>query len=103
MPRDELLNGVQTEKPKPWVRLHLVPQTEESGMPQWIVGRLEQELPQWIVLSNVIEADEDSGEPMERKHRDMVNRTYVWRCEILGINKPKITSEADDEWPGGMG
>jgi hypothetical protein len=68
-------------------------------MPDFIIGLLQESTPANYVLSNVIEEGEH-GEPIERRDFDFVNRTYVWRCEMIGAQKPFVASE-DDE--GGLG
>lgn len=70
---------------KPWVKLHLAAQTQPSVIPEFIIGRLEQEAPTSYVLSSVIEEVEtsDTFEVQARQGLDFINRTYVWRLEIL--------------------
>jgi hypothetical protein len=80
-------------------------------MPPFIVGKLQQELPSGYVLTNVLEPVNDERLVVgyrieERNFFDTINRTYVWRCEILG-GKPDLdempgASEADYD-TGGMG
>lgn len=84
----------EPERSKPWVRLHLAPQSEGT-MPQMIIGKLDQETDRYFVLTNVLEASE------ERTHKDFISRTYVWRCEILGTQKPDLELDDDFGYEGG--
>lgn len=70
---------------KPWVRLYLVPQTQPSPMPEFIVGKLEQETPSSYMLSSVIEEvdTEDGLSVQATEGMSFINRTYIWRLEIL--------------------
>jgi hypothetical protein len=100
------------KKSNPWVKLHLVPQTENnSAMPPFIIGKLESETPSSYVLSRVIERVETSEafQYMERKAMDFINRTYVWRVEILTemptvdeLNASEAGKYFDDD-DGGLG
>lgn len=96
-----LANSVPPPQPKPWVKLHFEAQHERSNMPDFIVGVLQKETPTHYVLSNVLEENEDF-DTVERKEMDFFSKTYVWRCEIIGAQKPFISTSEDDE-EGGLG
>lgn len=89
-----------------WVRLHLVPQTEgNSTMPPHIIGVLTQETPSAYVLMKVLEEVEtDLGWTLQPKEgMDFINRTYVWRCEILP-EPPQLDGMEDPyNGEGGLG
>jgi len=76
------------------------PQSERSNMPPFVIGVLQKETPTHYVLSNVLEENEEY-ETVERRELDFFSKTYVWRCEILGTQKPFITASEVDE--GGLG
>jgi len=87
-----------------WVRLHLERQSESSNMPDSIIGFLTDETPGAYVLSKVIDFEEDEYykvTPKEDNTINMINRTYVWRCEILG-NMPTF-EDYNGESTGGLG
>ena len=71
-------------RPKPWVKLHIMAQTEGSMAPPYIIGILQGESGTHYTLTNVIEYFDDEGQPIERKYPDVISKTYVWRCEIIG-------------------
>lgn len=87
-----------------WVRLHLVPQTESSEMPLYFDGYLTQETPGSYVLTKTIVVEEDEDFDVTTKvveELNFVNRTYVWRCQVLGSAPLDITMPT--LFGGGMG
>lgn len=71
-------------------------------MPPFIIGLLESETPSGYMLSNVLEEDAETYDMRHRSGLDFINRTYVWRCEVLGPTLPfEISGNAGDE--GGLG
>jgi hypothetical protein len=79
-------------------------------MPPYIIGRLQQEIPTGYVLSNVLEPVEDQSADSgfridERTTFDVVSRTYVWRVEMMGQNRPDImgTQQYIEGMSGGLG
>jgi hypothetical protein len=86
----------QQVKPKPWVKLHMMPQTEVGHtMPPYIIGILQGESPTHYTLTNVLDGMDENGEMVERKYPDVFSKTYVWRCEIIGDKLPN--NVIDDE------
>lgn len=88
-----------------WVRLHLERQSGESFMPPYIVGLLSSETPGTYMLTKVIEyrenEDELTMEPFEVAQHNHINKTYVWRCEVLGEQAPIDETPYNGE--GGLG
>lgn len=89
------------------MKLHLAKQSEGCHMPPYIIGKLIQELPNSYCLSNVLDPVQDDNHPRgyrmeERKFQDYVNRTYVYRTEILGL-KPDFDDDNFTDDGGGLG
>lgn len=81
-----------------WVRLHLVPQTEgNSTMPTFIEGFMKEETPGSYVLMPTIEVNEYGERFLDEKNMNLVNRTYVWRCQVL---REKPPTDEDEEYNG---
>jgi hypothetical protein len=97
-----------------WVRLHLAPQTEDSSMPPYVVGLMTGETAAAYVLNPMLEKveeyDEEYGDIIATDTiapigMNFINKTYVWRCQILE-EKPDIdsmTSEDSLDSEGGLG
>ena len=89
-----------------WVRLWFVPQTEMTVMPPFIEGFLVEETPGSYVLSKVMVDHENEDtyqlERVEQVGYNFINRTYVWRCEVLGHN-PAGSGEVAYNGEGGLG
>lgn len=85
-----------------WVRLHIAPQTDNTIMPPTVTGLLTGETATSYILNPLLELVEDTetGEPAYlQAGMNMVNRTYVWRVQILE-NKPEVEHT---EEPQGLG
>lgn len=90
------------------MKLYLAKQCDTSRMPPFIVGKLMVNEPAGFTLSNVLSMVADphtvSGFRVEEnKFFDVINRTYVYRVEILG-GKPDLTPEEvyeGEEYEGG--
>lgn len=78
---------MEQNQPNTWVRLYLEKQSENSSMPDSIVGVLSQETPNSYVLSKVLDYKENEDtfemEAVEVEGYNFISRTYVWRCEVL--------------------
>lgn len=94
-----------------WVRLYLVPQTEGTNtMPPSVVGLLTSDTPSHYVLNPMLESKQDEEtyeESLVPVGMNFINRTYVWRCNVLA---EKPISEVDDnsvamqeDMSGGLG
>ena len=94
-----------TSQPQ-WVKLHLVPQTEgRNTMPPYVVGLLIAETQSSYILNPILETeDQDYAYSGESQPAGMsfINRTYVWRCQILESKPNPASSEPFDD-VGGMG
>lgn len=86
-----------------WVRLHLVPQTESNAMPDNIVGILTQETATSFVLMKVLEQNDETFEIQATEGMSFINRTYVWRCEILPEPPQLENIEEEYNGEGGLG
>lgn len=87
-----------------WVKLYLERQSVDSTMPEYVVGFLFEETPGAYVLSKVLETVETEDfdfEDMITEGINMISRTYVWRCEILG-NEP-VAMKHQSNPSGGLG
>lgn len=83
-PKPEMVTTKQgAENSKPWVRLHMARQTDSCRMPDVIIGKLQKETPTEFVLTNVLEITPEGVS--ERNFYDVINRTYVYRCEVIGF------------------
>lgn len=71
-------------------------------MPPFMIGVLQKETPTHYVLSNVLEENEEY-ETVERRELDFFSKTYVWRCEIIGTQKPFIIASEEEDMGGGLG
>ena len=76
-----------------WVRLFLVPQTDHlNSMPPSVVGLLTGETSNSHILNPMLEEAEDA-ETFEEVYTavglNLINKTYVWRCQVLEY-KPEI-------------
>ena len=78
-------------------------QTESSMMPPYIIGILYKDTPTHYVLTRVLEQNEETFELREREGFDFINKTYVWRCEVLGEERPYDVTEDDGYEGGGLG
>lgn len=88
-----------------WVRLYLERQSEGSFMPPMVVGLLSNETAGSYVLTKVLEYKENDDyglEPIIIDSHNHINKTYVWRCEVLG-EKPPIDEEPFNSDEGGLG
>lgn len=94
-----------------WVRLFLVPQTDQlNSMPPSVVGLLTGETPGNYTLNPMLETTEDQDtfeEVYVPVGINFVNKTYVWRCQVLD-HKPDVTSVTEnshrsEEDTGGLG
>lgn len=88
-------------QPQPqWVRLFLVPQTDQlNTMPPSVVGLLTSETGSSYVLNPMLEeqTDEDTFESVYvQSGMNFISKTYVWRCQILE-HKPDIMEGAQDK------
>lgn len=98
------MNQSMKDLKNPWARLYLVPQTEGSNMPEYITGRFIQETASHYVLDSVIEYDVETDEYVATQGMSFINRTYVWRCQILPYNPLEVLNqENDDFFEGGLG
>lgn len=104
---------MQAEQPKTdnkltWVRLHLVPQTDNHTMPPFIVGILTSETATSFVLMKVIQTveTEEGWEEQYSPNMHFVNRTYVWCTETLA-EPPQLGGLGElyngDQLTGGLG
>lgn len=87
-----------------WVRLWLVPQTEGVEMPPYVEGFLIEETPGSYVLSRVIEERQNEDFDYEKvaiEEHNFINRTYVWRCQVLGYDPTATVEGYNGE--GGLG
>ena len=91
-----------------WVRLFLVPQTDQlNSMPPSVVGLLTGEtVSNYYILNPMLELTEDE-ETFEEVYvpagMNFINKTYVWRSQILD-HKPEIgVIISQDEGSGGLG
>ena len=101
------MNQQPQEKPQgAWVRLWFVPQTEMTTMPPFVEGYLTEETPGAYVLSKVIVEQENEEtyqiDRVELVEHNFINRTYVWRCQLLG-RSPVGASEDIYNGEGGLG
>ena len=94
-----------------WVKLYLVPQTDNANtMPAFVVGLLTGDTPAHYVLNPMLDGqlDEASGmHTLEPVGMNFINRVYVWRCQILE-SKPDEQFMEDSEnmmedMSGGLG
>lgn len=90
------------------MRLHLAKQSDTDMMPPYVVGKLQQELPNQYVLSHLLEPVEDPEAEggfviEERKTFDVINRTYVWRVEMLGRKPEIVGAQPYGGYGGGLG
>jgi len=104
------MNEVQ---PK-WVKLFLVPQTDHlNSMPPSVIGLLTGETPGSYILNPMLEPtkDEETYDTVYLSAGlNFINRTYVWRNQILDY-KPEVgtletklqRAREHDEDDGGLG
>ena len=96
-----------------WVKLFLVPQTDHlNSMPPSVIGLLTGETPGSYILNPMLEPTEDE-ETYDTMYAsaglNFVNKTYVWRNQILdykpevGVAGAKPPREMHDEDSGGLG
>jgi hypothetical protein len=86
-----------------WVKLYLVPQTEVSDMPEFVVGHLTGEAAAGYVLNPMVELSED-GQVTQMLGMNIINKTYVWRCQILDSEPGASEGEENaEEGLGGLG
>lgn len=98
---------MEQKEQRPWVKLHLANQTDQTNMPPFVIGVLQKEDPVGFTLSHLLEMHEDDNFEVELKPRaqlDFINRTYVWRVEILD-DKPLDNAEFQKSMTesGGLG
>lgn len=79
-----------TQQPQ-WVRLYTAPQTETADMPSSVVGLLIKETPYSYVLHPMLDVVAEDG-VLEYKEvgTNAINKTYVWRCQILASMPEKV-------------
>lgn len=94
----------QTRPNGAWVRLWLVPQTDVSEIPPYVEGFLIEETPGAYVLAKIIEERQNEDFDFEKvavDEHNFINRTYVWRCQVLGYNPAEEVEDYNGE--GGLG
>lgn len=73
------------DKKLSWAKLYLVPQNDNHAMPPYVVGILTQETAGAYVLMKMLEETEteEGWDITTSENMNFINRTYVWRVEML--------------------
>lgn len=96
---------IVSNKPSTWVKLYLEAQSSNTNMPDYVIGIMHSETPLAYCLVAMLVPQDVNGEMQlvpKEKGMDFINKTYVWRCEILEEEPefiiPDVVTEA-----GGLG